>query len=772
MRYWRKARRDVREMGMRAILLMLVIGIGIGTAAGIALAFRDVQATRDAFYRDYALPDLDVRLMEPLPASSLLARAHAAGATRAAARLILDGTAQLASGERPAAELVGMDPATILDRLALLSGQALTPADPSGAVVEVDFAKHAHLGLSDQLRIHLAGRTLTLRVRGIARSPEYLLATANPEYLIPQPGSLAVVFLPRDSLQRLTGLPGRADDLIVDFPGGQSSARTQGLISGLPVASVTPRSEQYSYRFTNADVRSFSLFTPVLGGVFAAVGFLLLVLSLRRLIHAHRRELGALLALGYPRRAVVFTTILPAGLLGLGGAPIAAAAAVGVADLVGTEYATAVGFPRVVHTYSAALLLEAAGFAFLTTLVAAVVPAISLARLRPSDAMRGEALPSFKAPAWIRRVTSHGGLSLAYAVRTLLRRPLPTAFTAVSLAAAIGLGAALGILATSVNAAVNMSFAQQGWSYEADLAQPMPFHRAALLAAQAGAPATEPVVSGPAQLAAPNGHGTDCRLIGIPRGSPLDRLVIVAGAPPAPGRIVLSEQLASALRIHTGNQVTLTTARSRRSFTVGGIARTLAEQQAFLPMAQAGPMLGLAGQATTVYLTGGPPVAHRLQADPQVTHLISKAAAQNGEQQLVSELSGLIDVMLAISLGVGALFLISSLALSALDRESEFATLRALGYGRRYILGIVATESFSQAIIAAALSIPAAILIAWPLARRIGEAWFRITVAPNPGNFLLVISIAIVLTTLATLQATRHVMRSSIAASVRARLIG
>jgi SAM-dependent methyltransferase len=68
---------------------------------------------------------------------------------------------------------------------------------------------------------------------------------------------------------------------------------------------------------------------------------------------------------------------------------------------------------------------------------------------------------------------------------------------------------------------VNKSFAQQDWFYEADLAQPMPVHQAALLAAQAGVPATEPVVSGPAELAAPHGHGADCRLIGIPQGSSL-----------------------------------------------------------------------------------------------------------------------------------------------------------------------------------------------------------------------------------------------------------
>jgi putative ABC transport system permease protein len=772
VRYGRKAWRDVRAMRLRAILLMLVIGVGIGTAAGIALAFRDVQVTRDAFYRDYGLPDLDVRLSRPVPAGALLARARAAAATRSAVQLVLDGGVRLPTGERAAAELVGINPATALDRLAMLHGHPLAPAQPAGAVVESDFATQAHVKVGGQLRLDLGGRPLTLRVRGLARSPEYLLATANPEYLIPQPGSLAVVFVPLRGLQQFAGLGGQANDLAADFPGGHLTARSRQMATGLPVAAVTPRSEQYSYRFTNADVRSFSLFAPVLGAVFAAVGFLLLVLSLRRLIHAQRRELGALLALGYSRRAVVFATVLPAGILVLGGAGVAAGVAVGVADLVATDYAAAVGFPSVFHTYAAAPLLGAAGCALATALLAALVPAVSLARLRPNEAMRGQAPPSFTLHSWVRRATSRAGLSTAYVIRTLLRRPLPTVATSVSLAAAIGLSAALGIIVTSVSRSVDASFAQQGWSYAVDLGRPIPLADARTLAARAGAPAAEPITEGPAQLSCPGHAGTDARLVGLPAGASLEHLAIVAGTPPGWDRIVLSEQLASQLHAHTGGRVEITTATSRRHLTVAGIVRTLAAQQAFLPEGEAGPLLGLTGKATSLYVAGGGDVARRLRGDAQVVRVISKAAARNGMRQLVSELSGLIDVMLAISLGVGALFLVSSLALSYLDREGEFATLRAVGYGRRKITGIVATESLSVTVAGAALAVPLALLIAWPLARRIGTAWFQITLVSRPGNFVLSIAIALVLAVLAVLWATRQVMRANIAATVRTRLIG
>lgn len=665
-----------------------------------------------------------------------------------------------------------MDPVATLDQLAMQQGQPLAPSDPAGAVVVSEFASHAHLRTGNLLRVSVAGRVLTLHVRGIAYSPEYLLATANPAYLIPQPGSLAVIFLPRSGLQALAGLAGQVNDLAVDLPGGGSSAGAHMLASRLPVSAVTPRDQQFSYRFTNADIRSFALFAPVLGGVFAAVGFLLLTLSLRRLVHAQRRELGALLALGYPRRAVTITAVLPATFLGAGGAVMAAAAVVGVAQLVASEYTAAIGFPAIVHTYDPAFLLEAAGAALVTALTAALIPAVSLARLQPSAAMRGDNLPAFTLPAFLRRITAKGGLPLVYASRTMLRRPVPTAATSLSLAAAIGLGAALAVLSTSVNHAVDATFTGQAWSYTADLAQPLPTGQARLLATRAGARAAEPVTQGPAQLAAA-GHCADAQLTGMPSSTSLQHLRIVAGQPPAPGRIVLSEQLASKLAVKTGDTVTITTSRAnRQKLTVSGIARTLASQQAFLPQRQAGTLLGLANRATSLYVAGDAGVASRLRADPAVARVTSKAAALASMHQLVSELSGLITTMLAISLGVGALFLVSSLALSYLDREGEFATLRALGYGRRHVTGVVAGESLTQTLAAAALSIPAGILIAWPLAQRIGSAWFQIDLTPAPSNFALAIAGAIGLAILAIMHATRQIMRASISAAVRSRLIG
>ena len=767
---WRKAYRDLRAMGLRAVLIVVVIGAGPGTAAGIALAMHDVEATRDDFYSRYALADLDLRLRAPLPTGRLRHRAEEARARRAETRLILDGAA-LYGGSRTAGEVVGMPVDASLNRLAVTAGRGLDGGDPRGAALDAEYADRVGIGSGDSLRLQVAGRAFSVRVRGLARSPEYLLATANPDYLVPQRGSLAVVFLPRASLQRLTGLDGRANDLAVDLPGGGTGQAAKRLAAGLPTARVTPRSRQYGRRLTEADIHSFSIFAPVMGVVFGIVGLLLIALSLRRLVSSQRRELGALLAIGYPPRTVVGSVMLLAAALAALGAALAIGATIGVGRLVANEYSSAVGFPVTRYPLAFGPLALAAGLAVLATLLAALLPAYRLARLDPIEALRGESVGAFELPGWLQRLTAIGPPAFTYGLRGLLRRPLLSAATVVSIAGAVGLGAALNILVSSTNSSVDAAFAGQGWTHSADLSRPLPDGRAAALARRTGATRAEATVKGPAELRA-GGDGIGAQLTGLPRRPALLRLDLTSGDGPRPGRIVLSEQTADKLGVRPGDPIRLRTSEQSATVHVAGVARTLATEQAYLPRAEAAGLLGLPGQATSVLVAGDAADARRLRADPAVARVTSKASALAAERELLDELTGLISVLQAISLGVGALFLVSTLALSYLDRRGEFATLAALGYGRRQIGAAVAGEALTQTLLAAALSVPLGILIASPLSQRISDAWFEIGLHPEAPSFLLVIVPALALALLAAAHATRRALRLNIAATVRARLIG
>jgi putative ABC transport system permease protein len=766
----RKALRDVGAMGPGAFLLIAVIGVGVGMSGGIALALDDVKATRNAFYQDQRLADLDVRLREAVPGAELAARATAANAALAETRLVLDGSVLDPSGRVPA-EVVGMNPDAKLDKLAVDQGQGLDAADPMGAVVETGYAQAAGIGVGDNIDVRLGGGVLHLHVRGLATSPEYLLATADPKYLIPQPGSLAVLFLPLDGLANAMGTPGLANDLVLDLPAGSQVSSSSAVAAGLPVLQLTPRADQYSLRFTDADLRSFGMFIPVLELVFAAVGLILLGLTLRRMVHAQRRELGTMLAIGYSRPAVLATAVLPAAILAIPGALVALVTAVGIAHLVAATYSASVGFPAIVDRLEPGPLAQTAALAVGATLLAATLPAWMLLRLSPAAAMRGDQAVSFGLPGPLRRASATISPPVAYGLRSLGRRPLLTTATVASLAVAIGLGAAMSMLATSTGDAVDAAFATQQWTADVELAQPMPPTSAIALAEGAGATAVEPAVTGPAQLERSTASAV-VTIVGLPATPTLDRLQVTSGQTPGAGQLLVSEQTAETLWVRAGDRIQVATTRGTSEMTVSGVVRTLASGEAFVSYADASALFDPSGNATAMFVAASPAAAQSLAASPQVARVTSLAAARDGMHKLVADLTDLIYVLLLISLAVGGLFLAASLALSFMDRRGEFATLRAIGYGRRGLASMLATEAVGLTVAAAVVSLPASLAIGSPLADAMGHAWFRVDLRPAATNFAVVIPVALALSLVVAAHAVRRVLRMNIASAVRARIIG
>jgi putative ABC transport system permease protein len=764
-----KAFRDLRALGAGALLIIAVIAAGAGTTTGIHQALRDVETTRDNFFADYALADLDVRLARPVSLGELSGATAGLQASHVETRLVVDGIAHLSSGDATPAEIVGMEPAAQLDRLDVLEGSDLAGLAPDEVLIEADFARFAGLAIGDDLGLTVAGKTGVWHVAGLVRSPEYLLATANPAYLIPQRGSLAVVFTSRTRLQEATGIADAANDVVLDFTPG-TTASSSNLAAVLPVARIVPRAQQYSLRFTEADVRIFSLLAPVLGGVFAVSGLILVMLSLLRLVQRQRRELGALLAIGYSRTVVAGSIILVAVLLGMAGAVAGVAVTAGIGRLVGTQYATAVGFPATVHQLEPASLLLCVAIALGATLIAAVVPAYRVARLTPAAAMRGETATSVRLPRWLERGTRKWSTPWAYATRSVARRPVLTLATVVSVSAAIGLGAALNIVASSAAHATDAAFSGDSWTHNVTLATPLPATEVDHLINAAGIDNAEPLVEGPARITSAGGESVDLQVVGIPAGGELMKLDVVAGSPPQAGTIDLSEQTVETLGVSVGDSITVLSATGSTQLTVGGEIRTLASANSYATGDVAAGLLGT-NDISTVLVVSDSAQASLLRNAPKVARVASKAEVQQAVHDLVTELTGLIDTMLAISLVVGVLFLVSSLSLAYLDRRDEFATLRAMGYGRRPLATIVTVETVLQTALAALLSVSAGLLLAAPLVARMGEAWFHIGLDATPSDFTVVAG-ALVLALIPTFFTVRRLQRLNISATVRARLIG
>ncbi len=768
-----RAFRDLRALRMRAVLVVLAIAAAAGTGGGASLTFANVQGALDSFYSDYHLAGVEMSLSALRPRSELMARARQAGATRASTRLVLPGTIK-AEKSRAAAAVVGMPINPPLNQLQILQGKGLGQLGKHGVVIESDFAHVHHLSVGSKIRLQVEGSTTKARVEGIGRTPDSLFASADPEYFVLQRGSLAYIYIPLKRVQKaVTSFAGRdrVDQLLVDFPPGHESGRERILTRGLPVNQVIPRRQQLGYRGTQLSLSELEVFTPVLTAVLAAVAILLIAVTMMRLVQNQRRELGTMLALGHNRSTVISTAVLPGVVLGLIGGLLAIPVSVVVAKLIADQFSSSYGFLAVPTklTFDAAAL--AFGLAVATSLISVFFPAVALSRLTPAEALRGDTPTSNRLPGWLRDATGAAGTAWAYGLRNVLRTPMRSTLTVLSLGGAIGLGISLHIVASSVQSANDAWFSKQAWTETAVLQEPLLETTARHVGEKAHARRVVPLASGTVELSNTRGRLGNVNVVGLPRGPQLQSI----GLPYAgvkPGTTYVSKQLSTQFGLEHGQRVTLTGPQGPVSLVIAGTANTLAEEDCYLPLAVAQGLLGQKGKVTSLLVEGGPGTAGALSRSLDVARVVSKADVQSGVDDVIKQLTLLMNTVVAIGLAVGALFLISSLAMSVLERQGEFAVLRALGWGMRDLAAVIIGESILLTALGGVVGALIAPLIASPLMKKINSAWFHVGYDLRATNFLLVIGPALLLAIFVALQTSSRITRLDVGRAVRTRVAG
>jgi putative ABC transport system permease protein len=773
----RRAFRDLRALGIRAVLVVIAIAAAAGTGGGASLTHANVKGALDSFYSDYHLAGVEMSLKALRPRSELMARARQAGATRASTRLGLPGTIHMGKGRtapQAAALVVGMPLNAPLDQLQMLQGKDLDQLGKHGVVIETDFAHVHHLSLGSRIKLQVEGSTTRARVEGIGRTPDSLFASADPEYFVLQRGSLAYVYVPLKRVQKAVAAfagPDRVDQLLADFPPGHESARERILTRGLPVDQVIPRHQQAGYRGTQLSLSELTVFTPVLTAVLAAVAILLIAVTMMRLVQNQRRELGTLLALGHKRSTVVLTAVLPGLVLGLVGGVLAIPVCVVVAKLIATQFSSSYGFLDVPTklTFGAAALAFA--LAVVTSLVSVVFPAVSLSRLTPAEALRGETPASNRLPGWLRRATGTAGTAWAYGLRNVLRTPMRSTLTVLSLGGAIGLGISLHIVASSVQAANDAWFSKQTWTETAVLQEPMREAAALKVGEKARARRIEPIASGSVELGDSDGRLGNVTVVGLPRRPQLQSI----GLPPGgvkPGTTYVSKQLATQFELKVGQRVTLTGPQGPTVLRVAGTANTLAEEDCYLPLPAAQRLIKQEGKITSLLVEGGRGTATALHRSLDVSKVVSKSDVQSGVDDVITQLTLLMNTVVAIGLAVGGLFLISSLAMSVLERQGEFAVLRAMGWGMRDLAAVIVGESVVLTVLGGVVGSLISPAIASPLMQKINSAWFHVAYDFGAKNFLLVIVPAVLLAILVALQTSSRITRLDVGRAVRTRVAG
>ena len=250
--------------------------------------------------------------------------------------------------------------------------------------------------------------------------------------------------------------------------------------------------------------------------------------------------------------------------------------------------------------------------------------------------------------------------------------------------------------------------------------------------------AAEGQVAGPAALADENGD-----LIGNPgQGAPtlafnwstvpeLNQFTLVEGAAPQGRQVVVDKGTADDNDLAVGDTVRVLTQAGAEEVTISGVAtfgdsNSLAGANIVLfETSVAQELVGKPGKFEQIAVVGQDGVSQQQVVDdiaavlPAGTEAITGAAITDENQSDVADQLGFFTTFLLIFAGialfVGSFIIYNTFSIIVVQRSREMALLRAIGAGRRQVLGSVMLEALVVGLLASAVGIVAGIALAFGL---------------------------------------------------------
>lgn len=784
----RFALRELRRMKWRAALVALVVALTVGAFAGGTMAERSLYHTRDHYYRVLKFMHLEV-MITPLNARDNKEIPDLRGIPGVAAvtkRLIFAGYWE-PPGKQPLLTLtVYLDATTrpTVNDIQLTEGRWLDPKRPDEVVIDRTFAEVHGLKIGDTLLLNpMTINEARFTVRGVAISPEFLTPTANPDTLFPAKGSLGIVFANRSKIDAVFTDDELVNNLAFRFkPGADHKAVRKAILARLrtridsaDIQRLTPWTDHFGYRFLEEDLKGFGVFVPVLVLIMVVIGVVVTLIGMNRLIAARQREIGTLMALGYRPGGIalpfLIVGIVPGAIGGVIGIPLAFV----WSDALARGYAEIVGLPPVVPTYSAAFLLIAFGLGLLVTVIATLIPLWQALRQAPITALRGESEIVFRGlPKVVERTIRRGATTVKIALRNLLRRPKVTLATVLLVALSLGMTASFLTSMTSWTQWADTAFQKEPWDAVASFKVPLKPADALARAKKPGVKAVEFYVSGTATV-----NGEETRVMGLTPNAKLRRFEWVAGrgfSSPTAHEVIVNRNFTDKPQ-RLGELVTIERDKRVIKARIVGIVSDLTMKTVFVPLKTAQQILQNKGKVSGFFSQFDRPlneVRKRLLADEMglVTTVTLKKDVEKVVQQYMASFMAVLYPSIAMSIIMSFFFVLSAMGILLLEREGEFATLRAFGFGRGEIAKIILIEVLLLGALAVVASLPLWLAFSWIIDRESAKVWFEIGLVFRSADLSTVALPIFIVLPFAAWPGIHRMLALNLSDTLRRRLIG
>ena len=723
----RKLWRDLLQMRGQVLTIALVVACGVAGFVGTLSTYVSLDRAREDFYRQARFADLFASLKRA-PGDMAPRLAGIPGVSDVQAGVVFDTTLDLEGVVEPlVARMVGIDPVRErrMNRLFVRQGRMIDPSQPREAIVSEAFASSRGLAPGGEATVLLNGRRESLRVVGIATSPDTVYATQGGAF--PDDRTFGVFWMARDHLASAYAMEGAFNDFAVTLernanPRGVMAALDRGL---LPYggAGAYGRDEQPSNRILDQEIGQWKVIAAVLPTIFLAVAAFLLNVVLSRQVAAQREQIAALKALGYANATITLHYLKHVFVIVALGAAVGVALGYAMCHALTALYAEYFRFPEHRARLAAWVVLLAVGTAAIAGIGAALLAVRGAVRVTPAEAMRPMAPARFR-PLLLERMGLRNRLppATSMVLRQIERRPWRALSTLFGIAAALAI-IVLGMFwrdALDYLMAVQFDAAQRA-DVEIVLVEPAAARLRHELAALPGVLRVEVGRSVPARLVSGN-RTYRTALQGIPAAGELRRLLDadVNPVPLPPEGLLLSARLASRLGVRVGDPVAVELLEGDRtswSVPVAGTVRDLVGMSAYLQVGALNRLLREGDSANVasalVDETRMGAFLGALRRLPRIATATSKRSMlDNFRATMARNVLVFTGILTALALVIALGVVYNSARIALAERAWELASLRVLGFTR----GEVAALLLRELAIELLLALPAGCALGYGLA--------------------------------------------------------
>ena len=435
----RKVWRELWTMRGQVLAIAAVILSGVATMVMFLSTLDSLTESREAYYRQNRFAEVFVSLKRA--PESVVARAREIpGVEKVESRVVALVNLDIAGFEEPVIGQAVSLPEhgqALLNAPYLRRGRLVEPGHDDEVVISEAFAKAQGFVPGDTLKATINGRRKTLRIVGIAMSPEYIYQIA-PGAFFPDYKRYGILWLGRKALASAYDMDGAFNDLSLTVTRGtrveEVIERVDNLLEPYGGRGAYARKDQLSHNFLSEEMRQLATSATLFPLIFIGVAAFLLNVVLSRLIATQRDQIAILKAFGYSNLAVALhflQFVVSIVLLGLVlGVSLGIYWGHGLADLYMEFYR----FPFLNYVLHPWVVVKAAGI----TLFAAVSG--TLFSVRRAAAMRPETPTVYRATV-LERLGLQRWLSSPsrMLLRHIERRPFKSLLSVIGIALACGI---------------------------------------------------------------------------------------------------------------------------------------------------------------------------------------------------------------------------------------------------------------------------------------------------------------------------------------------